>query len=90
MEPTYEQIFGIRLLAHQGIMQTMLRNWGLPPEALLSDLMRSQEALISSMLAQGITDAQIEAVKQEFTTAVMTLNARIAQLPDERPDPIPE
>lgn len=88
MDASFEQIAGIRLLAHQALIQNILSNWGKPCEALLQDLRRSEEALISSMLTQAITDAQINALKEEFAMAIITVTSRISDRPDDRPDPI--
>ena len=88
MEGTFEQIAGIRLLAHQGLLQNIIRNWGRPAGDLLRELQRSREALTVSMLQSGATDAQIEALHVEYDVAIGAVNALIAGLPDDRPDPI--
>lgn len=78
-----------RLGALQAVLQNVVRSWGEPPDVLLSNLVRTREALTASALQQNFSDAAIQAFQGEFDIMIRSLQARAESRPDTRPDPIP-
>lgn len=74
---TNDQIVGIRLLAHQALLQILYRSWGAPAAEVMSNLHAAKEKLIADSLPKPVTDAQIQWIEQEFSVAITSLQARI-------------
>ncbi|MGY1424163.1 hypothetical protein [Lysobacter sp. A289] len=72
-----DQVAGIRLLAHQALLQILYRSWGAPASELMAALRHAKEVMIADSLPKPVTDLQIHWINHEFSLMETSLQARI-------------
>jgi len=76
-DQTNDEIVGIRLLAHQALLQILYRSWGEPATEVMSNLQNAKERIIADSLPKPVTDVQIQWIEHEFGLMITSLQAKI-------------